>query len=597
MRSLLYLIVTCAAFFIERIQASVASVVTTSYTAPTVDAVSPRGVGIPTGGGAVIVLSGKNFSPVNGTIVSARYGVNVSYVVRDCVTVAPATVVICVSIPGVGAHLPWRITIGEQESSPSINTVSYLPPVIRAVFGAAMLPTRGGTIFNLSGENFGPLQESGSVLYYDTTRWALVPCVVREAHVGMQCTSVEGAGKHPLVLFVGGQRSAFVPGIHASYGAPVVESVNASLLTTSGGNPITIFGQNFGPVGVGVGDVLLSYGGSNGTSFTASGCAVIEGHVAMKCMSGDGVGTNLRLKLIVLNVSSSLSPTSVHLSYTDPFVATVDPISGPISGGSLITLSGTNFGSHKGIVLLGTVKCVVSMWTHLTVKCQTTSVGQFCALVPFVISIANRSSSNASVSFYYYEVTSLYPRFGPSVGGTNVTIHGRGFVVGLQASIASTFSSGLTFGMATSDSTVEFVSNPAVRLCITCNVTFNMTLNGRDYCHVPGQFEMYALPKLQSITPFFGPDSGGTSVNVRFVESLFVTPVMTARFALSSALYRNTTCTRTSVSGLQAVCISPSLQMMREALFTDAMRYNFSISIDKLEELYQTYILNCVTSP
>ena len=112
----------------------------------------------------------------------------------------------------------------------------------------------------------------------------------------------------------------------------------------------------------------------------------------------------------------------------------VSPLSGPITGGTVISVKGLNF---EGTWNMDRVKCsfggeVVKAFrsTHHTVKCRAPPV-------PAPRSVSVEISTNEGIDFtnekvqYYYEeirhVSSVEPRVGPSTGNTLITVTGGPF--------------------------------------------------------------------------------------------------------------------------------------------------------------------------
>lgn len=106
-------------------------------------------------------------------------------------------------------------------------------------------------------------------------------------------------------------------------------------------------------------------------------------------------------------------------------------------------------------------------------------------------------------------VTDVMPSFGPASGGNTVTITGANFVVGAT--------------------TVKFGSNPATNVVVQSTTvltvtapagsgTVDVTVTTPEGTSAISQFDHYTYnltpPTLISITPHFGPESGGTAVDI-----------------------------------------------------------------------------------
>ncbi len=130
-----------------------------------------------------------------------------------------------------------------------------------------------------------------------------------------------------------------------------------------------------------------------------------------------------------------------------PTVTSVSPHTGSTSGGTLITITGTNFvtgssvkiGSGSRAVPAGGVDVVSS--TKITADTgRSPQAGLFNL---FVTSSGVTSAVSAGDLFTYVPtVTSVHPHTGPTSGGTAVTVTGTGFVTGARVVIAQGDGSG-----------------------------------------------------------------------------------------------------------------------------------------------------------
>ena len=98
---------------------------TTSYAAPVVTSLSCRGDRGSVGGGDAVTLLGTNFGPSTQT-VAATYGFSgTEFTAVDCRILSDSEIA-CVTSPGVGQRLHWRVQIGNQKAEcSSLVTYSY----------------------------------------------------------------------------------------------------------------------------------------------------------------------------------------------------------------------------------------------------------------------------------------------------------------------------------------------------------------------------------------------------------------------------------------------------------------------------------------
>ena len=129
------------------------------------DIVSPNKYSLNTEGGQEILLNGSDFGSLNETLISAIYNndlTNVSYTASGCVVTKSDIQIQCYTVPGMGKNYSWTLKIVDQEGVPSLDSVSYSPPIISGVSilgdgNLSSLPTNGSKLMlNISGSNFGP---------------------------------------------------------------------------------------------------------------------------------------------------------------------------------------------------------------------------------------------------------------------------------------------------------------------------------------------------------------------------------------------------------------------------------------------------------
>ena len=140
---------------------------------------------------------------------------------------------------------------------------------------------------------------------------------------------------------------------------PVLRCVSPSSGPFGGGTRLTITGTD---LGVTVGNIVnVNVGGLN--------CSVQpDGYVAGKqvmCVTGNysSGGTQSIPVNILINVSGSLAPAQSNLTYTyvRPSILSVFPKSGPMAGGTNVTIEGMSLNVGNGVkrVLLNGAMCVI----------------------------------------------------------------------------------------------------------------------------------------------------------------------------------------------------------------------------------------------
>ncbi len=177
-----------------------------------------------------------------------------------------------------------------------------------------------------------------------------------------------------------------------------------------------------------------------------------------------------------------------------PAVTSVGPASGPVSGGTPITIKGTGFvpgatvkiaqGNGAGPTAIPASKVVVVSPTEITATTGGPAKPGTWNL--FVIDSGGTSPANAGDDYTYYAhptVASVSPASGTVSGGTPITITGTGFVAGATVEIAQGSGAGPT-------------AIPASKVVVVSPTEITATTGGPAK---PGTWNLFVI------------DSGGTS--------------------------------------------------------------------------------------
>lgn len=384
--------------FVIVVAGSTSDVFTTdaAYVPPSVSSV---GLGVlATAGGQVVSLTGQGL-PVAEVLASA------SVVVEYSASFAPATVaaqantantivyragsctappasaadagrrLTCVSAPGVGGGLAWRVTVTGRQSPVSQTvpvTSAYAAPAIQAVEGPGVInaATRGGDVFYIIGTSFGrpivnhtgvpaPVVEygtgDGSTGLPFVSRYSGVDCKVSVADTVLECKTAPGTGKgHTWRVDIAGQLSVVQTANPQAYHPPVVSieeggaaGVDVLALETPGSQRVRVRGLHFGPTSATIASV--KYGPTDPNSptgdleYSAVSCNMETPHESILCTTVEGAGQGHRWEVVV-DGQKSVNPAT---SYARPVITAIGGAGasdGSPLGGQEIVLSGTSFG-------------------------------------------------------------------------------------------------------------------------------------------------------------------------------------------------------------------------------------------------------------
>lgn len=309
--------------------------------------------------------------------------------------------------------------------------------------------------------------------------------------------------------------------------APTIQSITPSIGRPSGGQTIRITGSNFtGPV-----KVLFDVGGPT----PVEGFVVSRTDTAIEVITPPvnlGAGQERASRVIVITRAGSTNEQSVDLTngftfrneQLTPRISTATPNSGPILGGTLVSIIGDGFQAPVQVLFgLAEARVVQVGFNEIIVEApagrDTSPTGSGVVTGPVDITVVNINSQTRALlagGFRYVaaiEVIAAGPTEGPFTGGTRVTIDGNGFVAPVAVSIGGVaaqpiFVSGTRIIAVTSgveiDSCTEQPSGP---------VTVTNISNG-DQASGPNFTYRVSVPAIVNVTPTTVQPGGTVTVTV-----------------------------------------------------------------------------------
>jgi len=198
---------------------------------------------------------------------------------------------------------------------------------------------------------------------------------------------------------------------------------------------------------------------------------------------------------------------------TPPTVSSVSPNSGTTSGGTAVTIAGTNFAAGATVTFGGTAATNVAVVNSTTIT-ATTPAGSAGA-VAVAVTVSGQNGSLASGFTYVGSVlasptvTSVSPNSGTTAGGTAVTITGTNFAAGATVMCGGTAATNVALISATQiAATTPAGSAGAVTVTVTVNGQSGSLVNGFTYTSPASP------PTVTSVSPNSGTTAGGTSVTI-----------------------------------------------------------------------------------
>jgi len=399
---------------------------------PTVTAVSPA-TG-PTSGGTLVTIFGSSFT--GATSVSfGGIGATPTVISDSHITaISPAHVAGLVDVLVVTPGGTSAATASDHFTFGSSSA-----PVVTGISPAGG-PVLGGTAVTIYGSGFtgATMVSFGGV--------AVVPTVLSDSSV-MATSPSHAAGTVDVTVTTSLGTSFTSTADQFTYGSgPTVTLVSPSSGPTSGGTTVTIYGSGF------TGATSVSFGGSlvvptvmSDTQITAISPAHAAGTVDILVMASSG---------------TSAVTTADHFTFGStgaPVVTSINPDSGPVAGGTTVTIYGSGF-TGATLVSFGGISVVPTVLSDTSI--MATSPAHAAGTVDIVVTTSLGTSFTSTADQFTYGsgpiVSALSPSTGPVSGGTTVTITGTGFT----GATAVTFDTTSVTPVVNSDTSIT-VTSPA----------------------------------------------------------------------------------------------------------------------------------------
>ena len=365
---------------------------------PVITSISPPFGG--TTGGNVITITGLNFKGASSVIFG---GLNATLVkaVND-------TTITCKTPVSISAGAVDVIVRTGGGPSNTFSSFTYITPPVISDISPPDGSILGGNIVTITGTN---LTGATSVLFGKAAATNIT--VVDDTTLTCR-TPLNKAGAVGVIVRTGGGPS----NTFASFTFVTPASITGILPlsgSTNGGTLVTLKGKDF------TGATSVTIGGVEATSFTVVSATAITCITPARISAG-GVG------IIVTTAGGQSKQFSFYNYITPPVITSLSPSSGSTVGGTIVTITGTNFTGATSVTINGKAATPIKVVDNTTITCKapvSTSAGPVDVIVT-----TGGGPSSAFSSFTYVTpavITSISPAFGPKAGGTSVTITGTNF--------------------------------------------------------------------------------------------------------------------------------------------------------------------------
>ncbi|MEO6045537.1 MAG: IPT/TIG domain-containing protein, partial [Tepidiformaceae bacterium] len=299
-------------------------VVTPAFAAvPVVTSVTPNSG--PVAGATSITITGTGLTGATAVKID---GVSATSVVP--VNDTTVTAVTPAHIAGPGNVIVTNVDGDSLVSSGGVFTFREIPGVTS--IAPATGPTSGGTVVTVNGANFVTGTGNTAVSFGGN---ASTSVAVASATQLTALAPAGAAGVADVRVTTTGGTSANVAADNFTYAsaAPVITTLSPSGGTIAGGTVVTITGTGF------AGATSATFGGVTGTSF------IVDSDTQIRVSSPARVAGIVDV-VVTGPGGASVTGTATKYTYTTasiPVVTAVNPVSSPISGGTVVSITGTGF--------------------------------------------------------------------------------------------------------------------------------------------------------------------------------------------------------------------------------------------------------------
>ncbi|WP_312317284.1 IPT/TIG domain-containing protein [Stenotrophomonas sp.] len=474
--------------------------------APAVTGVSPSAG--PSAGGTTVIITGSNFSGATAVTFGATPATNY--------TVNSATQITATAPAGAAGTVDISVTTaGGTSTTSAADRFTYVAaPTVTSVTPTAG-PSTGGNSVVITGTNLG----SATAVTFGGT--AATGYTVNSA---TQITATAPAGAAGTVdirvTTVGGTSATSAADQYTYVSAPTVTSVSPTAGPGTGGTTVVITGTNLS------GATAVTFGGTAATSYTVNSATRIT------ATAPAGAAGTVDIRVTTVGGTSATSAADQFTYVSAPTVTSVSPTAGPVTGGTTVVITGTNFGGATAVTFGATAATnyAVNSATQIT---ATAPAGAAGTVDIRVTTVGGTSATSAADQYTYVSaptVTSVSPAAGPTAGGNAVVITGVNLAGTTTVLFGGTPASGFTVNSST-----QITAGAPANAAGTFNVRV-VTAGGVSAVGSGNEYRYLSAPVAGSFTYASEvPYNAGGNVPLAFSVASHASNAPTA-FAVTSAV-------------------------------------------------------------
>lgn len=474
----------------------------TYVAAPTVTGVSPTAG--PVAGGSTVTITGTALT--GATAVKFGSANATSFVVDS------ATQITAVSPAASAGLIDITVTtLGGTSATSASDQFTYVAaPTITGV-APANGPLGGGTSVVITGTGFSGVT---SVQFGASSATSFT---VNSATQITATSPAASAGTVDIRVTATGGTSATGTADQFTYlAAPSISAVSPNSGPSTGGTTVVLSGGQF------VGVSAVKFGANNASSFT------VNSPTQITATAPAGTAGMVNLTVTAAGGTSTPSANDQFSYVAAPALTGIAPSSGPLAGGTSVTLTGTDL-SGATAVKFGANNATSFTVNSATQITATTPTGVAGTVDVTVTAPGGTSATHANARFTYAgapTVLSLTPASGPVAGGSSVVLTGTGFTGASVVKFGTTNATSFTV-----DSATRITATAPAGAAGTVNVLVT-TPGGTSAAEAANQFSYIAAPTISQVSPARGSTLGGTEV---VITGTHLTAASEVRFGATAA--------------------------------------------------------------
>ena len=309
------------------------------------------------------------------------------------------------------------------------------PPAVTGI-APTRGPLAGNTIITITGTG---LTGATAVKFGETTN--TTPLTMVSATKIIVKSPAHAAGIVDVRVMTPGGISAVVSGDKFTYTpSPIVTSISPTKGLLTAGTLVTITGYQF------TGATAVRFGTAPGTGRTV----VSDTKITVKAPAH--IAGTVDVTVTTLYGTSAIVAGDKFTYAVRPNITSITPKSGPLTGNTVVTITGTGF-TGTTAVKFGTTKNITPLTVVSASRITVKSPAHAAGVTHVTVNTPGGTSATSTADLFTYavrpNVTALSPPSGPRTGDTRVTVTGTGFTGATAVKFGTTAGTGLTVNSST----------------------------------------------------------------------------------------------------------------------------------------------------